>query len=540
MKSVRATVLIAALAAFSPAQDAPRGGTVQGTVLNSVTGAGISGAWVVLSANTSTRYETTSDASGHFKITGMSLGTYRARVEKDGFAPPATDLAFFLNAGLLVASGTDPVKVELKLTPLNTILGRILGADGKPAAGVEVSLSPNITANRVVTGPDGSFALDEIRPGSYTLIARPPAIALPEEPPEKATDGTRIAIVTTYYPSVADQSLAEQIVSPGVGSYEIRMQTAPVHRVGGIVLDQEGNPVPGAELTLFPIAEGISGARGLSIGAGGLSLFALGMRSGPRVPEATAIAGKDGRFEFPAVRSGEWRINTVSYAPPDAPAAPSRGTIGALVGRADVDDLQIHVAKSFKLTGTSEWKDDPGSLSAHTRFLSGGVILVNPDDTESLHFGRVESGGLVFADILPGRYRLIVRPGMAAQTFLGDNEVTGTFPLTADGPRLHLVLKTWSGTVRGTVEKGAGATVVLVPQRVEGVALGQTAVCGAGGSFELSEVSPGDYYIAAFDHMDGVIPSPAMLSMVPSRGTSVKVEERSAANVTLSVIAGPQ
>ena len=60
------------------------------------------------------------------------------------------------------------------------------------------------------------------------------------------------------------------------------------------------------------------------------------------------------------------------------------------------------------------------------------------------------------------------------------------------------------------VEKGDGATVVLIPQRVEGVSLGQTVVCGAGGSFELSEVSPGDYYIAAFDHMDGLTPSAAM------------------------------
>jgi len=79
---------------------------------------------------------------------------------------------------------------------------------------------------------------------------------------------------------------------------------------------------------------------------------------------------------------------------------------------------------------------------------------------------------------------------------------------------------------------------VLVPQRIEGVAIGQTVVCSAGGLFELSEVSPGDYYIGAFDHIDILSgPSPEMLSLLPSRGTSVKVEERSPANVMLSVIA---
>jgi hypothetical protein len=103
-----------------------------------------------------------------------------------------------------------------------------------------------------------------------------------------------------------------------------------------------------------------------------------------------------------------------------------------------------------------------------------------------------------------------------------------------------VVLKTSAGTIRGTVEKGDGATVVLIPQRVEGVALGQSIFCGPGGSFELSEVSPGDYYIAAFDHMDGLSPSAAMLSLVPSRGVSVKVEKGSAKDVTLSVIAAPR
>jgi hypothetical protein len=60
------------------------------------------------------------------------------------------------------------------------------------------------------------------------------------------------------------------------------------------------------------------------------------------------------------------------------------------------------------------------------------------------------------------------------------------------------------------------------------------------GSFELNEVSPGDHYIAAFDHMDGLSPSTALLSLVPSRGRSVKVEEGSTANVLLPVIAVPR
>jgi hypothetical protein len=540
MKFTGVAVLIAAgfFAAFSAAQDAPPGGAVEGTVVNSVTGAGIDGASVVLFGSQSTRYKATSDAAGRFKITGIAPGSYRTNVEKDGFAPPAFDLGTFLNSGLRVASGSDPVKVEIKLTPFDTMRGRVLGPDGKPAAGVEVSPYPNITAEMAVTDEEGRFALENIRPGSYMLIASPPKSAQPEV----AADGTRTAIVTTYYPSAADQSLAQPIALHGQGDfsggYEIRMQTAPVHRVRGIVLDAEGKPSPGAELTLFQVPQGTPEPMGLSRRAGGPSFFALGLRRGPSgVPEAwNVMSGKDGHFEFPAVRSGNWRINAVSDPSREVS---SRGTAGVLVGRGDVDDLQIQIATPFKLTGTIEWKDgDPGSQGGpNPQLLFGIATLINPDGNEFVSSGIVESAGLLFENILPGRYQIIVKPGLSAQIFLGENEVTGTFPVTAGGPKLRVVLKTWAGTVRGTVEKGDGATVVLVPQRVDGVAFGQTAVCGAGGTFELNEVSPGDYYIAAFDHMDGLSPSAAMLSLVPARGTSVKVEERSAANVMLSLIA---
>jgi len=527
-------VLIAAavLAAFSVAQDAASSGAVEGTVVDSVTGAGVAGAAVVLTAPRSARYETTTDAAGHFKIAGMSPGSYRASAEKDGFASPPPDLRLLLSSGLRVVSGSDPVKIEIKLTPLKTIQGRVLGPDGRPAAGTEVSLFPNIMADVAITDEEGHFALHDIRPGSYTLSAKPSKRAKPEE----TNDGARIAMVTTYYPSVADKSLAQQIVFRGPGDsgdYEIRMQTAPVHRVRGIVLDEEGKPSPGAELSLFPIPEDTPEPMGLSMRAGGLSLFAVGMRRVPSdEPETTAVTGKDGRFEFPAVRSGNWRINALSDS------ARARGTAGARVGRSDVDDLDIHVATPFKLNGTIEWKgQDPGSQKASSVVLT----LINPDTNEFVSSGIIESGGLLFENMLPGRYAIIVKPGLSAQIFLGESEVTGqTFSISAGGPRLRVVLKTWSGSVRGIAEKGEGATVVLTPQRFDGVALGQTAVCGAGGSFELNEVSPGDYYVAAFDRVDGLAPSTALLSLVPSRGRSVKVEDGSTANMMLPVIAVPR
>jgi len=539
-----ALISTACFAALLAAQDAPPGGIVEGTVINSVTGAAIGGASVVLFASQSSRYETTADATGHFKITGMAPGSYRSTVRKDGFAPPPFDLTS-LSSGLNVASAPDPVRVELKLTPLSAITGRVFGPDGKPAVGVEVSLYPNITADVSVTDGQGRFGLEDIRPGSYTLIAKPPKSVKAEE----ARDGTRTAIVATYYPSVADRSQAQQLMVHGEGNavYDIRLQTARVRRVRGIVLDEEGKPLPGAELTLSAISEAVPEPMGLWRRAGGPSLFAVGIRPVLRdTPEASAISGKDGRFEFPAVPSGDWRISAESDSiRGDAQihaVVTSRGNASAPVRRDDVD-LQVQVTAAFKVTATIEWKSDvPGSQRTFDPPVPfAPVILVNSDNNELAGGGFVEGGALFFENILPGRYRAIVTQGLSGQIFLGESEVTGqTFPLAAGGPRLGVVLKTWAGTVRGVVEKGDGATVVLLPQRTEGAAIGQTITCGAGGSFEMSEVSPGDYYIAAFDRMDGLSPSAAMISLVPSRGTSVKLEEGSAASVTLSVISIPR
>ncbi len=471
----------------------------------------------------------------------MNPGNYRASAEKDGFAPASSDLLSLL-ANTRVTSGGDPVKMDVKLTPLDKIRGRVLDPDGAPAAGVEINVFPNIMADMSVTDEDGRFGLENIRPGSYTLIAKPPENANLGE----AKDGTRTATVTTYYPSVTDRSLAQQIVFDGhgdSGGYEIRMKTATVRRVRGIVLDEEGKPSPGAELMLFPMPEGTSRPMGLSLRPGGRSVFALGLRPGLSGPEATVAAGKDGHFEFPAVQSGIWRINAVSNPKRDdstSRAAPLRATASLIVGPVDVDDLSVHLARPFKLTGTVEWNDEgPGSHRVYPGPLSP-VTLMTADGTQVVPSAPagLESGRLSFENLVPGDYRLIVNPGLLSQIFLGDIEITGTFQVTAGGsPPLRVVLKTWSGTVRGAVENCEGAMVVLVPQRVEGVVVGQSVPCGAGGSFELSEVSPGDYTIAAFDHMDGFQPSAAMLNLVQSRGTSVRVEERSVASVTLSVIA---
>jgi len=68
------------LAVLAAAQDTA---TVEGVVVNKVTGAGVGGATVRFLAPKADRYETVADETGVFRITGVKPGDYSASVEKE-------------------------------------------------------------------------------------------------------------------------------------------------------------------------------------------------------------------------------------------------------------------------------------------------------------------------------------------------------------------------------------------------------------------------------------------------------------------------
>jgi hypothetical protein len=413
---------------------------------------------------------------------------------------------------------------------LSTLHGRVLDPDGKPLSGVEVSFAPNVLGS-VTTDREGRFTIDEVRPASYILSARPGASAKPLELP----DGTKTAMVTTYYPSVTDVSLAEIIEFRGDGDlngYEIRMRTAPVQRVRGIVLKENGKPAAQAEVSLLFNPESAPGILGLSMRPGGSTVFALGVRLPPSgTPDTTSTSGPDGRFELPAVRAGDWRINA------DGISTRERGHTTVRVRRSDIDDVEIRLASRFNLTAAVEWTG---------RILSA-ITLINSDG-EFVRSGIEETGSLLFENVLPGQYRMLVSSGLSGQLFLGTVEVTNqVFPVIPGGPPLRLTLQTRSTNIRGTVEKGGGATVVLIPQGAERPAIGQSIQCAPDGSFAFSDVSPGTYYVAAFEPPSiprsfgiQLPPTEAMLSLMPARGVHVQVDAASPANLTLNLIPIPK
>ena len=105
---------------------------------------------------------TQTDAAGRFEMRVRPV-VHHLSFRKPGHAPR-------------VVRGHDPrtaAPLEVVLDPAALVRGRVARADGGGIAGVTVSATQQMRwlASSAVTGPDGSFELGDLAPGSYQLVA---------------------------------------------------------------------------------------------------------------------------------------------------------------------------------------------------------------------------------------------------------------------------------------------------------------------------------------------------------------------------------
>jgi hypothetical protein len=120
--------------------------------------------------------------SGTFELRGVTEGLQHVFVLAPGYAPARS-------RPLRVGRGEYLGGVEVRLSPGVALTGRILGAEGGPAAGVTCLLVADLPAPQAVEGPrlvrsfrpvrqeartqeDGSFLFTGVAPGIYTVEVR--------------------------------------------------------------------------------------------------------------------------------------------------------------------------------------------------------------------------------------------------------------------------------------------------------------------------------------------------------------------------------
>lgn len=526
---MKLAVLSCAFVALTAAQDTA---TVEGVVVNKVTGAGIADATVRFSAYRANRYETRTDETGAFRIIGVKAGDYDAGVEKSRYFP--VDAAAFLvfpgdRPKYHVDPAGAPLRLRLELNPPALLKGRVVGADGNPAR-ASVDLGKGRTVN---TDAEGSFTFENLSPGPYTLLARPKTVEH-----AAAREGTRTEAVPTYYPSAVEPTQAQSIVVPAgaeLTGYEIRLRSVPVYRVRGVVVNPDGKPALKAVVTLQPRIPGGVPDRPFLIPGGPRPSFSI-RTSGVELlePVESFVTRDDGIFEFPSLPAGEWTALAEGEPVGDeAQRLPSYGTVTFSLGHGDPDDLKIQLAASFRLSGNAVLSD--GSPPARDLVL--GVSLYSETGRAGTG-GITDPGGTLRLDVVPGANQIQVDVLMGNyytdSILLGTTDITTQkVELTPTSPPVKIILKA-AGSVRGTIEDGAAGTVVLFPQSVTGI--GYSTESAPDKTFQLAGIPPGNYHAIALDRFDPRTMAEAvrLRSLMPL-ATSVRMEQGSATSVQLKV-----
>jgi hypothetical protein len=121
---------------------------------------------------------------------------------------------------------------------------------------------------------------------------------------------------------------------------------------------------------------------------------------------------------------------------------------------------------------------------------------------------------------------------------LDNRDVLGQAVEISGPAALKVILKADGGAVRGIVEKGVGAWLVLLADATPASRLGFSAQSDSDGSFLIRNVPPGDYTIVALEKIDMMSYSD-FTSAIMANGTRVKVEAGSSESVELRMAHQP-
>ena len=302
--------------------------------------------------------QTTSDENGRYVFDGLAPGRYRIDAQKAGFAP-AVD-PFTINPSMLrpfeLAAGQALNDMNVLLRKGGAIAGQVLGASfGEPLADARVMAMrrpPRGPSGRLLpvgqngqTNDLGEFRIFGLPPGEYFIVATPPSDdAFAPRSTSITSVASGIAAVTTFYPGTADLSAAQPVtVTAGrtMDGIIIRLATAPVFQVSGVVVDEQGAPVDGAVVMLMgdPRTSMTFAGPGGRARTDANGKFVIGnVASGSYRMTATVPIIFNGQ---PGATGGGGAVFFASGSPPN----PGSGLLGVTISGANVDDLRIVVTR---------------------------------------------------------------------------------------------------------------------------------------------------------------------------------------------------
>jgi protocatechuate 3,4-dioxygenase beta subunit len=514
--------------------------SVEGTVINSVSGEPVKKAAVTLSPmrQGTSPYTTITDAAGHFLIDEVDAGRFRLTAYRSGYIEPSSPHGNpKYSDAFTLEKGQKMKEIALNLVPQGVISGRILDEDGDPLGNVAIQclsivydrgkrrLEGNGSIN---TNELGEFRLPGLSAGKYIVSATAQSNEMRQRVHERPLHSGRApveeAYVTTYYPST---------INPGSASP---------------IMVSAGTQVSGINITLTRI-QTLSVKGHVSTGAPSrhayMSLFSR-ENTQARFAEMDGTVDPNGNFQLTRVVPGSY-ILLASDTVESVEGKRYSARMPLEVHDANIEGIELELEPPAEIQGrlvvedNGDLKSKPFRLLLQSRGVNGHATWLHLLDEST--FQVEEIGYERPYDVLPSRL-----PGdfYVKSIRLGERDVLETgfdfTPGTKDV--LTLVLNPNGGQIEGSVqnakdEPAAGAKVTLIPDADHRSysRYYKTADTDQNGHFSIKGVAPGEYKIYAWEDIeDGAYEDPDFVTPHESDGQSVSIKEKAHETVQLKVI----
>lgn len=456
-----------------------------------------------------------SDDDGRFRIAGLSPGRFRlsAIAEHLGTAVPVPAIA---------RSAATSRDIHIALTAFARVRGRVV-LNGEPIAGASVSVAQHgrPSTSTSVSQSDGSFVLDNVPYGTATFVAPPYQVRAPASVAIAVADVdgvelevTRLATVHGHitrggkpaagatigcsnggrvheHTTKADASGAYAIegliggaiactawdprdqaftVSPPVqlganADLTLDLDIDSNGRVQGEVVDEAGDPVPGADVVIDMITKGNDSCEAIADAHGAF--------------DCGALAGGEYKVAVMATPGGRQPFSPASGDHFDTIQVPKDGVVGGV--RLAIKNQRVAIRGTVAdTTGAPVADAQVEALGHHASFVSFPSAVTDTD------------GHFEIANLAPGSYSVRARGA--------DGGLAELTEVTAGGGPVTITIQA-PGSIAGTLVGFAAPPVVRTSTWTSDLHLTSSAIVD-GATFSATGLTPGHYTIEAQSSAD--------------------------------------